>query len=176
MNPHSQAVPHVSNNQTGSEHRSLPSNPAQPSERRLGTIPPTGMIIDLPAEVAGDTFVVRMNGLSVHLTLAPMKVFLALVHARLRTASGLTTAPRNCAERQCLHQTVSRLRAAVDRGLGRGMGKEVVRLARAAGSRYRLPAPVTITADPNLTDLAPPLPRHLVEDILACLRGSPPPP
>lgn len=130
--------------------------------------------IDLPAEVEGNAFIVRINGIPVHATLAPMKIVLTLVQARLRTASGLTPPTRKREERQSLQQTISRLRAAIDRALGKGAGKQIVQLARAAGSRYRLPEGVLITADPALKEFVPPLPQHLVEDIVTCLSSSPP--
>src|SRR5439155_22365414 len=109
------------------------TRPTPPTE--VGTLRTPGRSLLFPGKLPRGKFVIEIDGIEVPITHNEIELLLRLAHAKVTTRAVLTPLPRP-GDKVLLHQTIKRLRDALDEALGDGAGDDVVVHAR--GSRYVL--------------------------------------
>jgi len=125
--------------------------------------------IRLTAHVRRGKYLVIIKNREVHLTHLLFQIFVALVKARRNSAQGYAWLYQELGfDGNALHVGVTRLRAAIDKALGKGAGKALISHVRkdvyvleTTGSAIRV--------DPEVEELAP---DHLSSKLVTALLGS----
>lgn len=139
----------------------------------IATSPSSGPSLIVTGSLRKGKYLVIIDGKDVHLTRREFLFLVDLVHSRMTRAAGYTSPPRDF-EKNSLHQTIRRLRLAIDTSLGWVTGDTLV--SHGAGSQYYLNIPIDgITVEPSFADLAPHhLPQKVVDDLMRSPSGIPP--
>lgn len=94
---------------------------------------PLNLDIELSGAIRGQSYICRIDGTDIELTLAELEILVDLIDAKLSTTCGLSFLPSVLARdktqtsnKNHKHQLIYRLRRAINEALGKGMGHRII--------------------------------------------------